>query len=445
MTLTLAQRDALTQALHGARADVAARVVEYATTTWNTLGDWRDDDIARFVAAVTPRIEAGKLTIAQLTDAYIAAVIEDEPVGVADLSQIRGGVPNDTVYRRPAVAMRSALAEGASVSDAIEQGAKRLESLVKTDLQLAHTHQARATMTGRTGRRDRRGRRRRGGGRVEAFRRVPSGQENCALCLIASTQRYWVKDLLPIHPGCDCGVEPLGLGEHTAQVIDRDLLERVHAQVAGLTGAADRAGSGYEHMIITRDHGEYGPTIGWRRQKFTGKDDLKREAIEIVEPKPEAKPPAEPELEGGWFWDAIKNDDLRECDLTDLEDMLQTAREEKDARAVHELEKALDRLHAQIGKYRGTGFTRAQLREQWNDYIEEQYWQAELETNGFFLNAAGRAAGISSRSLFKGSEVRAYKYASDELKYYWQEHPRLTFDAFVGDADALSGIGKAAF
>ncbi len=188
-------------------------------------------------------------------------MINDDPAGIVDLAAIRGGVPNAEVYRRPAVTMRTALAEGQSFTDALAAGSKRLEHLVRTDLQLAHTHQARHTLTARRNRR-------RPQGWVEAYRRVPSGTENCALCLIASTQRYWVKDLLPIHPGCDCGVAPLGPGEHLAQVIDPELLEATHEQVERLTGIADRGGRAvdYRQLIVPTEHGEYGPTLAWRHQ-----------------------------------------------------------------------------------------------------------------------------------------------------------------------------------
>lgn len=59
---------------------------------------------------------------------------------------------------------------------------------------------------------------------------------------------------------------------------------------------------------------------------------------------------------------------------------------------------------------------------------ERMYWQAENETKGYFLNAAGKAAHIDPQSLFTGPEVRARKYASDELRQFWANHGRLTVD-----------------
>lgn len=452
MELTPAQREALTAALHDVRGEVSDRVAEYAAAVWRNLGDWRDDDIARFVAEVAPRVEAGKLTVAQATDAYIAAMIDAEPVGVVDLSQSRGGVPASTVYRRPAVDMRSALANGASFQDALEKGAKRLDDLVRTDLQLAHTHQARASMTGGAilpGSKRRRARRPRGA--VEAFRRVPSGSENCALCLIASTQRYWVGDLMPIHPGCDCGVAPLGVGEHLSQVIDPELLEATHDQVELFAGMSDRGGRDvdYRRLIVASNHGEYGPTLRWKHQKFTGPDALaahaEAEAVEDAAARlaPAAASPVEAQA-STYLFDAIKGDDLGEWDQYDLRELLTEAATLNDMNAYNLVSAELGRREEQAAGFRGTGFTSAELRRQWDEHIEVQYWQAEARMNSM-VNAEGLAAGVTGRSLFKGTQARAYKYATDELKWFWTENPRLTFDAFAGDADAIANAGKAEF
>ena len=81
----------------------------------------------------------------------------------------------------------------------IELGGKRLLSLVGTDMQLAARQQASYTMQA-SGR--------------EFYRRVLTGAENCALCAIASTQRYSTADLMPIHPGCDCSVASIGSIDH---------------------------------------------------------------------------------------------------------------------------------------------------------------------------------------------------------------------------------------
>ena len=58
-----------------------------------------------------------------------------------------------------------------------------------------------------------------------------------------------------------------------------------------------------------------------------------------------------------------------------------------------------------------------------------RYLEAEQVTRGNLLNAAGKAAKIDPISLFSGTRARARKYASDELKQYWEDtggRPTLT-------------------
>lgn len=272
MALTPQQREALIRAEQSARAQVRARLVEYGKAVWNGLGSWRDADIERFVAQSAPRVLAGQRTIAQLTDVYLAQMTGLAPVGVVDVSDLRG-VASSEVYRRPAVEMRTALSEGASMTDALKAGAVRLGSLIATDLQMANIRQARSSLLSGVG----------------GFRRTLTGRENCALCALASTQRYHRGDLLPIHPGCDCGVAPLSDRDIFDQVIDPGLLEQIHARVGDFTGTGDRGGrdlglgkstsdgtslSDFTDLIITREHGEIGPLLSWRSNAFTGPGDL---------------------------------------------------------------------------------------------------------------------------------------------------------------------------
>ncbi|MEV1168606.1 phage minor capsid protein [Nonomuraea sp. NPDC049784] len=62
--------------------------------------------------------------------------------------------------------------------------------------------------------------------------------------------------------------------------------------------------------------------------------------------------------------------------------------------------------------------------------LDQWYEQAEVATNGFMLNAEGRAAGINERSLFSGPASRARKYASEELLRWWADNQRLTLTEF---------------
>ena len=55
--------------------------------------------------------------------------------------------------------------------------------------------------------------------------------------------------------------------------------------------------------------------------------------------------------------------------------------------------------------------------------VEREWLAAERETKGNMLNRRGREAGIDEKSLFRGPESRARKYASEELLNYLGKPP----------------------
>jgi len=253
---------------------VRAKVESYAQRLWNGLPSYRDADAERLIAALVPRVEAGQARVAQLTDAYVSRLAAVETGGailrgdVADSSTLAlRGVSSDEVYNRPFVTLYTNLSNGSTLTAAVTAGGARLASLVSTGMQLSKTHSARNAM-GRSG--------------ITTYERVLTGRENCALCVIASTQRYHRGDLLPIHPGCDCGVRP-GSGDPNQQIINADLLERIHSAVEAEFGTSDRGArlltgdnsvSDYLDLTVTHEHGEIGPVLAWRGQHFSRGADI---------------------------------------------------------------------------------------------------------------------------------------------------------------------------
>lgn len=72
-----------------------------------------------------------------------------------------------------------------------------------------------------------------------------------------------------------------------------------------------------------------------------------------------------------------------------------------------------------------------EVRAEYQLHLERQFAAAEDHCNGYLLNDRGRAAGISAFSLFSGPFSRAYAYASEELRDFWQHvDPRITFEMF---------------
>ncbi len=257
-----------------------------AGNVFRQLGSWRDEDIARYLQIVGPQIDGLKLQAANLQAAYYQQValangeqftpVETRPRDL-DESTLRNGPDAQEVYRRPFVEAWTALAGNELLRTAVERGASRAASLAETDIQLASREAGRRVRSGNNN--------------IVGYRRVLTGAENCALCAIASTQRYTRGELKPIHPGCDCGEEPIYGDFDPSQVIDLEGLESVHQALQTQLDVSDRNArsaqigkfvqyedeerlADFTEIIVTREHGEYGPTLTWRDQAFTGPDDF---------------------------------------------------------------------------------------------------------------------------------------------------------------------------
>jgi hypothetical protein len=143
------------------------------------------------------------------------------------------------------------------MTQAIFAGANRISSIVSTDMQLARRN---AGFMSR-GAND----------NIVGYARTLTGSENCALCYTASTQRYTRGELMPIHPGCDCGEMPIYGNQDPGQVIDDIRLNATHEAVAARFGVSDRSAREIDYRSIAiREHGELGPLLTVADQHFTG-------------------------------------------------------------------------------------------------------------------------------------------------------------------------------
>lgn len=315
-----AQQVALREQLAAALATI------WAVTT--ATPDFSPGAAAKFVAQILPVSVGAQRAMSALTMAAMNSRIQPPtPVTVPPASvtgaALRGVDPND-YYARPFREIKWRLSQGKTLGEAVAAGQRRAASIVETDLQLAHTHTARAVLQQVAAappgpgyldrarerherrlddaRRNRELRRRapappaqpRDRGTVVGYRRVLGNNPNhCAMCLIASTQRYHVGDLMPIHPGCHCTVQELWSSDgftRDTQVLDPGFLQEIHNAVArdlgwdyvdaGGRGPASTTNTkgdpiaGYKNIIITNEHGELGPVLGIRGHNFQGPRDI---------------------------------------------------------------------------------------------------------------------------------------------------------------------------
>lgn len=273
---------ALQRAYQAQVSAVRARVLAFIAASWVGLGAWRDADVEKFIALVVPMVLGGQQTVSSLTNAYLARLALLRFGGAfipADIhlrrvtgAAVRAGTPPEDVYYRAGKQTWTALSRGYSLTAAVQQGLDRAQEAAATDLQLAKTYTAREVIAQDE--------------RATGFRRVLEGPSSCGLCALAATQRYNRGDLLPIHPACDCTVEPL----YGAEQVDPGgaQLARIHELAAeffnapadGQTHAisagshSDKRGLDFRDLVVVHQHGELGPVLARKGQTFTGPDDL---------------------------------------------------------------------------------------------------------------------------------------------------------------------------
>ena len=88
---------------------------------------------------------------------------------------------------------------------------------------------------------------------------------------------------------------------------------------------------------------------------------------------------------------------------------------------------------------------RAARRMEREAETERIYLEAEDYTRGNWVNAKGRARGISDREILTGREDVFQRYASEEAREYFRHHPRPTAAYFRGQDTriAYSDPGRA--
>jgi hypothetical protein len=227
---------------------------------WRELPGHDRENVDEWLSLVLPIVVAAQRQSASLTEAYLARERRRQPLGV-DLAgvtgaAVRNGAQPAEVYERPFVTLWGKLGAGTPFADAFSAGLSRATASAATDVQLSMRATASAVGQADPG--------------IYGFERVPDG-DACELCLIASTQRYHVEDLAPIHDRCGCTVAPIT--EPTGQVINRDLYRQLKSEGAmdRITDQRQRAQlreSGIDAVAV-RSHGELGPVLTDAAHDFT--------------------------------------------------------------------------------------------------------------------------------------------------------------------------------
>lgn len=241
------------------QSTTAAAAQWQAFTAWYTAT--QVNDLAADAAALS---EEAQKQIAGLMAEYVAqataAARLATRIEVPRISppSVRNGADLTVVHARPAEVYRETFAMTLDEDLALERAIAREMQIIETDLMLAARDAENESM-------DELG--------VTHYRRVlrPELSENgpCGLCVVASDQVYSIGDLMPIHNRCKCRTMAIVDDVDPGQSINRDDLKRIYA-AAGSTAAADLKRT----RVQVNEHGELGPVLTVRGQRFRGPEDL---------------------------------------------------------------------------------------------------------------------------------------------------------------------------
>ncbi|MGW8374274.1 phage minor capsid protein [Streptomyces sp. ODS28] len=78
-----------------------------------------------------------------------------------------------------------------------------------------------------------------------------------------------------------------------------------------------------------------------------------------------------------------------------------------------------------------SAYSREQVREMYREHVFRQFLEAEDALRGELLSRRAEADGVHPLSLFSGPAHVAYARASEELKRWWADHPRITLAEFT--------------
>jgi len=260
------EQTALLRAARSQRDGLIDRAVTGMTALWDVYGPGGEADWAAFwdtASWLMPQMMSG---VASMTAAFMDRwALDGTSSGLIDTANgLRSVSLAEEMYRAWADYQRH-VAKGWDPAEALADARQRLERIVRTDMQLAQTRQAQASLQAHG---------------FAGFQRVPAGASSCALCLLAAGQLYHTSVLMPIHVSCDCGIAPVESGQQpqwygTADAIraailelDDDTFNRALDADGELNYRAVRLA--YSRVVEIHQHGDIGPVLTKRGDHFTG-------------------------------------------------------------------------------------------------------------------------------------------------------------------------------
>jgi hypothetical protein len=199
-------------------------LIRYRSTVsaWNAyrnLPHYTRDIEPEWLATIRPIVEGTQAAVVTVTEAFIAASLQDTPTGIDPKRAVArvAGAEFETLYRTPLLRTWKHLAAGDPLPQAVEAGGQVVMDRVTADIQYAQLGATQEAVEERD--------------YVQAYRRVLTSANPCERCWLAAGNTYSSADLEPVHATCQCGVEVIPDREYTKSrpgTRARDVGERIN-------------------------------------------------------------------------------------------------------------------------------------------------------------------------------------------------------------------------
>lgn len=236
----------------GMQAQLIAALMEMLASIWGGFEDWYEPDGVQRAAKLAAEAEAAALTQVRRAASSTARELlrqTGETITIDPLEALEHprGVDPLELWERPAEAYRYAISQGKNDTEALAAAMNRAGHIAKADVVITA--------------RDAQIREFRRSEKVKGYRRVihPELSKSgvCGMCIVAADRLYSLKELMPLHDGCNCTVAPVTARSDPGLKLNQQDLEELYSAAGGSTRKEDLA----RLRITSYEHGELGPTL----------------------------------------------------------------------------------------------------------------------------------------------------------------------------------------
>lgn len=248
-----------------ATAKVTTRAQQSIAPLWATFAGWyAATQTARLAQQSLDVVQPAREAVGAIATGYMGEVLAAlgaprRASAKLQLPPARQGADMVKVYSRPAAEYRDVFSMTGDQEAAVQAAVARFRRLVEDDIMLAQRDGEHETMV-QAG--------------IERYRRIihpelSESRTTCGLCIAASQRIYRIQELRPVHGHCNCSSAPLAAGYDPQEANEVDL-KAVYAAAGDSTNKDQLKRT----RFAVNEHGELGPVLTVKGQKFRGRDDL---------------------------------------------------------------------------------------------------------------------------------------------------------------------------